>query len=356
VIIFTGIVDNCVRFSSEEHLEDVTVRVEGCYSPSDDYSDLAKKRTRHSLLDGSLYRADFKTLNPSRNYFVANCSFLGYPFLRLVFEKNEKDISQILIPVKNNTQWSLSNYYTNADLKIINTGDMNSFMEIFMKGAYGRADQIPNVNTIVDLGFNCGWFALFSADKAQKYIAVEPDERLNSIGLTVNKKNINKIRICNRVFHNTNNQDINFYLNNMQSSSGSNIWGAKRGRNKFGKMKPERKPTTKKTINLPEIMENYDIDYIDLLKADIEGAEQFLLEKPNLEIILNKVGVLLLELHNFVSTGGSANSIKMFEDNVEIKNRFDEDIIMDEKHHGADARMIRLTKKPELKILESIIL
>ena len=337
MITFINIEDNCVNFSAEKYIEDVTVRVEGCYSPPDDSSvHLYTRPIMSSCLGEFLYKAEFKTIDPSEDYFVANSSFLGYPFLKLVFEKNEEDISEILIPAKNNNQWSLSNYYTNSELKEINEGDINPFMEIFMEGAYGRADQIPNVNTIVDLGFNCGWFALFSADKAQKYIAVEADERLNSIGLTVNKKNRDKIHICNRAFHNTNNQDIAFYVNNMQSSSGNTIWSAERGRDRFGNMKPNRTPTTKKTINLPEIMESYDIDYIDLLKADIEGAEQFLLEKPNLEIILNKVGVLLLELHGPVlgeaapvtSTSSllvagrwtwRSDCIKMFEDNVEIK-------------------------------------
>lgn len=348
MIIFKSFEDTCIKFSSEEQIEDLKVQVEGCYSLSDDSFEF-------------LYESDeFKAISPSDTCFVANSNFLGYPILKLIFKKynpDEEDISEVLVPANsiNNNQWSLSNYYTNSELKEINKGDITSFIEIFMEGAYGRPDQIPNVNTIVDLGFNCGWFGLFSADKAQKYIAVEADERLNSIGLTVNKKNRDKIHICNKAFHNTNNQDIAFYLNNMQSSSGSNIWSAERGRDKFGDMKPERKPTVKKTINLPEIMRSYNIDYIDLLKVDVEGAEEFLLEKPNLEIVLNKVGILLLELHSSVPSQefdrtSSADSIEMFENNIEMKNRFDEDIIAED----GPIRMIRLTKKPELRILESI--
>ena len=336
-----------ITFSGEEYVEGATVRVEGCYSPSDS----APIGTPSDNTSDFLYESgEFGVIGPSENYFIGHSDFLGYPFLKLFFNKDGEDVSEILIPARNNNQWSLSNYYTNSELKEINKGDINSFIEIFMEGAYGRPDQIPNVNTIVDLGFNCGWFALFSADKAQKYIAVEPDERLNSIGLTVNKKNIDKMHICNRVFHNTNNQDIDFYLNSTQSSSGSNIWGADRGKDNFGNIKRKRTPTVKKTINLPEIMKSYDIDYIDLLKVDIEGAEQFLLEKPNFEIVLNKVGVLLLELHNFVSGSVSANSIEMFEDNVEIKKHFDEEILGEKSNFPT----IKLTQKPELSILKSI--
>ncbi len=47
---------------------------------------------------------------------------------------------------------------------------------------------------------------------------------------------------------------------------------------------------------------------------------------------------------------GSANSIKMFEDNAEIKNLFDEEVLVEKPN----VRTIKLTKKPELAILKSI--
>ncbi len=321
MIIFNNIEENRIRFSAEEHVEDVTVRVEGLYSPSDDSA-------------AALFSDHFETINPSIIYFISHYGFLGYPFLKLIFEKEKEDIAEILIPV--NHQWSLSNYFSNSELKKINKGGLGSLQEIFLNKDYGNGNDIPNVNTIVDLGFNCGWFAAFSADKAQRYIAVEADERLNPIGLLINKKNKNKIEICNRVFHDTNNEDITFHLNDPEHSAINSIW------DKWGEGH-KNEPTTKKTINLPEIIKRYNLDYIDLLKVDIEGAEEFLLKKPNLEIVLNKVGVLLIELHG-------EDNINAFNNNRDIKNYFDKLLLQD---HGSQ-KTIKLTKKPTLNILKSI--
>ncbi len=321
MIVFKNTEKDIIRFSTREKVEDVTIRVEGLYSSSDD----------PALI---LHSAYFKSISPSVIYFTSHPAYLGYPFLKLVFEKDEKDLSEILIP--RNNQWALYNYFSNSELKEINKGDIGPFKEIFIDEDYGKADQIPNLNTIVDLGFNCGWFALFSADKAQKYIAVEADDRLNSIGLTVNKKNRDKIQICNRVFHDTSDEDITFHLSHMNNSGTNSIWDKRFNDD-------EREPTPKKTINLPEIIKRYSIDYIDLLKVDIEGAEEFLLKKPNLEIVLNKVGALFLELH-------FEENIKAFEDNADIKSYFNKHVLLE----TGSTQMIKLTKKPTLNILKSI--
>lgn len=323
MIVFKNVEEDVIRFSTEKRLENVVVRVEGLYSPSDEEVPIF------------LYASHFESIDPSVIYFTSYTDFLGYPFLKLVFEKEKEDIAEILIPVNN--QWSLSNYFSNAELKEINKGDLGPFKEVFLNGEYGH---IPNANTIVDLGFNCGWFALLTADKAQKYIAIEADERLNSVGLIVNKKNKEKIQVCNRVFHDTNDEDIIFHLRDMVRSGTNSIWN--------NWLEDDRaKPTTKKTINLPEIMKRHNLDYIDLLKVDIEGAEEFLLKKPNLEIVLNKVGLLYIELHG-------DNNINAFNDSREIKSYFDRYLLSEGKDLTTHSQVVKLTKKPTLKILRSI--
>jgi uncharacterized protein (DUF1499 family) len=110
-----------------------------------------------------------------------------------------------------------------------------------------------------------------------------------------------------------------------------------------------------KTINLPEIIKRYNLNYIDLLKVDIEGSENFLLKVPNLEIVLNKVGLLYIELHG-------DDNIKAFNDNVEIKSYFDRYLMSERESRVINlvddsvskTQVVKLTKKPMLNILKSI--
>lgn len=317
MIMFKSIDSEKISFSTKETLEDILVRVEGLYSPSDK--------------PVPLFSDHFELISNRNIYFIRHSTFLGYPFLKLIFEKNKEDLSEVLIEA--DKVWSLSNYFSNSELKEINKveGDYDS---IFLHEEYGRADQIHELNTIVDLGFNCGWFALFSADKAQKYIAVEADDRITSIGSIVNKKNTHKIKRINKVFHDTNDQDIVFHLAPISHSGTNSIDGKKI-------LGGSKEPVTKKTINLPEIIKSHNIDYIDLLKVDTEGAEIFLLKEPNLEVVLNKVGVILMELH------GEENH-DAFNDSAVIRKCFDKHVIRE----GKWASTIKLTKKPELNILQ----
>ncbi|MGH7885843.1 MAG: FkbM family methyltransferase [Thermodesulfobacteriota bacterium] len=55
------------------------------------------------------------------------------------------------------------------------------------------------------------------------------------------------------------------------------------------------------TVNIPWIMENFNIEYIDLLKVDIEGSEKEVLE--NSTEWIGKVGVIAVELHDRINKG-----------------------------------------------------
>jgi len=54
-----------------------------------------------------------------------------------------------------------------------------------------------------------------------------------------------------------------------------------------------------KSITIKKIIEENDIDYIDILKIDIEGTEYQILENIQ-EEVLNKVGQITVEFHDFI--------------------------------------------------------
>ena len=53
-----------------------------------------------------------------------------------------------------------------------------------------------------------------------------------------------------------------------------------------------------KSITIPQIMHENNIEYIDLLKIDIEGAETFLLEKETETNFLDKTKCIAIEVHD----------------------------------------------------------
>jgi len=67
--------------------------------------------------------------------------------------------------------------------------------------------------------------------------------------------------------------------------------------------------TTVKAIGIDELMKAYNVDYIDVLKIDIESSEKELFE-ANWEKWLPKVKVLLVELHDNMKPGCSRSMFK----------------------------------------------
>jgi FkbM family methyltransferase len=62
-------------------------------------------------------------------------------------------------------------------------------------------------------------------------------------------------------------------------------------------------------VTIQDIMNDYSLTHIDLLKVDIEGAEQELF-KQNVSGWLSKTKILLIELHDYKMSGSSSNFIK----------------------------------------------
>ena len=52
-----------------------------------------------------------------------------------------------------------------------------------------------------------------------------------------------------------------------------------------------------KAVSIPTIMKQYHMDFVDILKVDIEGAEYELFEK-NYEDWIDKVGLIIIETHD----------------------------------------------------------
>lgn len=162
---------------------------------------------------------------------------------------------------------------------------------IIRKGEYNLDIEI-NPDIIVDAGANIGASTLFFRLKYPdaKIFAIEP-ERSNFELLKQNLRNYQNIILENYALWSENkeliisNPDAEKYAFQMKENEGL-TGGAING------------------VTIERLMELWNLQQIDLLKIDIEGAEKMIFDKPEVSW-LNKVQVLIIELHDSIMPGTS---------------------------------------------------
>lgn len=170
-----------------------------------------------------------------------------------------------------------------------NTSDKHVFRQIFITRDYSIPLKIKP-RLIVDAGANVGYSSLWFSRKypKAKIIAVEPEKSNYDIleKNTKSEKNIFPIKAGLW------NKKTSLKIINEDGDK----WGFQTKEDVSGK-------NNINTITIDEILKQNNLDKIDLLKIDIEGAEKELFSK-NTEW-LKKVDVLIIELHDWMISGSS---------------------------------------------------
>lgn len=172
-----------------------------------------------------------------------------------------------------------------------NTSDREVFDQIFLSREYELA--IPFVpKMIIDGGANIGLTSVFLANKYKgaTILAIEP-ERSNFRALVQNAspyENIIPIRAA--LWH----EKTQLQIRDVGTGEWGFVVGSKGNRN--------LEPT--ETITIQEVLEQFELSTIDLLKIDIEGAEKELFSS-NYETWLPKVRCIVIELHDNLKPGTS---------------------------------------------------
>ncbi|TAE47039.1 MAG: FkbM family methyltransferase [Cytophagales bacterium] len=194
----------------------------------------------------------------------------------------------------------------NNSFKIIarkNTSDFHVFAEVFMYHEYQTLIEIyqqkygntPPKN-IIDAGANIGCASIFFKNNFPNanIFAIEA-EKSNFETL---KQNIILNNFSNvAVFHNA------FWINNDNLQLDDNF---RDGREWAFAIRPfedieHQNQSSIKGITLQNIIDDYNIEQIDILKIDIEGGEKWILEDENtIKVIQKKVKMLLIEVHQDV--------------------------------------------------------
>lgn len=155
--------------------------------------------------------------------------------------------------------------------------------EVLERGEYDYVFFYP---TIVDVGANIGTFSLFIYKHCHKIYALEPaPENFELLSKTVTDNKLEKIKPFEEALAgNTGTRPMR-----MIRGAGFGAWTIT---DMTGS--PEDYIQVKH-ITLKEFMEREGIDYIDLLKMDVEGAEKEIFEDPTFPF--DKIGTIICEFH-----------------------------------------------------------
>lgn len=191
-----------------------------------------------------------------------------------------------------------------------NTADYITFIQIFITEEYKfEINKSINPSIIIDCGANIGLTSIYYKNKYQnaQIIAIEPE--INNYSLLMENLKYYSDIIClnngiwNRKCHlniiNENAPENSFVFN--ESSNCDNIIDA---------------------ISINDIVNEYKLNEIDILKIDIEGSEKMVFS-TGCEEWLPLVKVLIVELHDRFVPGSSKSffkSVSQYDFETEIKS------------------------------------
>jgi FkbM family methyltransferase len=163
------------------------------------------------------------------------------------------------------------------------TGDINMFYEIFWSDMYNIPESLLAAPlNIIDLGANVGFTTMYFALKYPdaKIISLEPS-KMNFVVLQKNialQKNVKAL-----------NAAVWFESKQIPFMEAANAYNSR-----IAETDTEHSHTIE-AYNVEDILSKENIDTIDLLKIDIEGAEKDILQKN--QDWLNKVKNIIIEIH-----------------------------------------------------------
>jgi FkbM family methyltransferase len=199
--------------------------------------------------------------------------------------------------------------YIKKPLQIrVYTDDVLVFWQIFINKDYDFPIKI-NPKIIIDGGAYTGLSTVFFANKfpEAKIIALEP-EWSNYQLLEKNTSDYRVIELCNKAIWNNNS---NLKIKDIRQAKSAFMVeeGSLDEQGSFS------------AVTIGEILNNSGFDEIDILKLDIEGAEKEVFSH-NYEEWLNKVNILIIELHDRMKEGCSEaffSAIKKYNFNKTFK-------------------------------------
>jgi FkbM family methyltransferase len=174
------------------------------------------------------------------------------------------------------------------------TTDLSLFEEIIINAEYALEPSEPP-SVIIDAGANIGLTSVFFANRfpTARIIAVEPEPA----NFELLKKNVAYYPNVTPLRAALWKEDGNVTL----FDPGSGSWGFQTREQRDGESGTGSVPS----MSIATLMARCSLQWIDLLKVDIEGAEKEVFERA--EAWIERVGILMIELHDRDKAGCTAS-------------------------------------------------
>ena len=160
------------------------------------------------------------------------------------------------------------------------------------QGMYDRFFDHRRDMVVIDCGANIGLWSIYAYDSCKKIVAVEPAPHNVYIleQLTSGLDNI----VCDMSAMSS--QDGEIQMNIHSSPTCNSIL--------YNTDTSLSIPVQTKTIST--IMKDHDLEYVDFVKCDIEGAEMMAFSADTLDPVKDKIGSWLIEVHQTDTHTGTA--------------------------------------------------
>jgi len=171
----------------------------------------------------------------------------------------------------------------------VQTSDLLVVKQVLLDGKYESPIAVrPGV--IVDGGANIGVTSIFYANRypAARIFAIEPE--LSNFRMLV--KNVAPYKSITPILGALWNKNRPLAVSSVKESA---HWGVR--------VSEAESPTVTPAFTMADLMQRYNIGFIDILKLDIEGAEKEVFETS--ESWIGKVGMMAVETHDRLRSGCS---------------------------------------------------
>lgn len=175
--------------------------------------------------------------------------------------------------------------------------DHNIFREVYIEKAYSPKEfesVKPSIETVVDIGAHIGFFSLYASTFAKRVISVEPTQsngQLLKKNIELNNKQ--NVDFVNKAVGGKEGEQ-KMYINTSAYHTGLHSFYKEIATEEQGAAVTE---TTVPVITLESLLTSKNIEAVDLLKMDCEGAEyDILFNAP--DSVLKRIKRMTISFHN----------------------------------------------------------
>jgi FkbM family methyltransferase len=224
--------------------------------------------------------------------------------------------------------------------------DLAVFEQVFLQREYLFSQLPGDARVIVDLGANIGLASLFFAAQypRARVFALEPDPE-NFAVLSANiagaQERITAVRGAIWA------QDCDLSIKRYDSDGAPlGDWGVQVGATEGEDSEPGRNPACDgdaarvRGWSMPQLIRAFNIEKIDILKIDIEGAEKELFEAQDLTW-LDRVSMIVIETHERFRQGCNAAVLRALEHGFVLRALSGENAIFVRRPRASGGRTLR---------------